>query len=921
MSTGATSQRNKLPVEGLSGASDRQPRRPEKVPLAGKSDTGISRPTLPGLGTELFGFRLRRELGRGAFAGIFLAEDASLASRPVVLKISTVEGDEPQTLAQLQHTHIVPIYSVHEDAQLGLRAVCMPYFGGASLADVLQNVFAQSRRPARGHDLVQALGAVSGPMVGSWFPASRFAHEPLSEHGSVRGKIRAPQSPIVGAVQPPARAPKLASQPAAERSDPTPLTLLQGMTYVRAAAWITARLAEALQHAHQRGVLHRDIKPSNILLGADGQPMLLDFNVALNLNSTKAKATAVGGTVAYMAPEHLRALTTRDASLGRLVDQRADIYSLGMVLYEILAGCRPFQQSGSYSPLLSLVEAMALERGHILPSLRKIRNDVPWSLESIARKCLAPEPDQRYQRAEHLAEDLRRFLEDRPLKFAPELSRTEQVRKWIRRHPRLISSGSVATIAAALLIAAGTTLVGVYRHLSCAQVELQAAQAPECLRAFEEGTKEALCLINTTNVLRDHLAQGVKTCEKTLNLYGVLDHADWESHPYWQGLDSIERRRLASDVRELLLLLAWARSRSGSEDPVQVRQALALLDRAEAICTLAPLRALWEDRASYLERLGEAEAAQAARQKAKQLRPTTARDHYLLATTFARNQRCAEAVAELDEAIRLNPKHFWSLMQRGICRQELGHYTLAAGDFGTCIGLWPEFAWGYFNRGYALSLSGHKAEAIHDYSAALDRDPSFLLAHLNRGMARLELKQHNSALADFDKAIELGLDDAVPHAGRGAALEGLGRFAEAEQAFQAAFQRCQAASSDVRTRIHLLYGFAVASRTPDKALQAFADVLREQPEHPQALYGRALLLVERGQLPEAIPLFDRAIEAAPQFVEARRYRAILFARQGALDRASQDINWCLEREANVGATLYAGFPFKAPVDVLTGAVQ
>src|SRR5260370_34097036 len=125
----------------MSGTDDRhavvvgQPRRSDRLPLTAKHDSSRNRPALPAPGTELFGFRLRCELGRGAFAGIFLAEDASLAGRPVVLKISTAEGDEPQTLAQVQHTHIVPIYSVHEDADLGLRAVCMPYLGGASLAD------------------------------------------------------------------------------------------------------------------------------------------------------------------------------------------------------------------------------------------------------------------------------------------------------------------------------------------------------------------------------------------------------------------------------------------------------------------------------------------------------------------------------------------------------------------------------------------------------------------------------------------------------------------------------------------------------------------------------------------------------------------------------------------------------------------
>ena len=97
---------------------------------SGSSTTAL---TLPRVNDELFGFRLQRELGHGAFARVFLAEQVDLAGRPVVLKVSGITGKEPQTLAQLQHTNIVPIYSVHEDVGAGLRAVCMPYFGGATL--------------------------------------------------------------------------------------------------------------------------------------------------------------------------------------------------------------------------------------------------------------------------------------------------------------------------------------------------------------------------------------------------------------------------------------------------------------------------------------------------------------------------------------------------------------------------------------------------------------------------------------------------------------------------------------------------------------------------------------------------------------------------------------------------------------------
>jgi serine/threonine protein kinase/tetratricopeptide (TPR) repeat protein len=853
-------------------------RRRAQLDSLGGTENNHRLPRLPVVGNELFGFRLQHELGRGAFACVFLAEQPDLARRPVVLKISGTDGDEPQTLAQLQHTHIVPIHSVHEDRRTGLRAVCMPYFGGASLSRVLQILFSENDRPTQGRQLLRALETVQNPTP------ERASQVAEGGPGNATG-----------------------SSFFDPRSTPSaPLAILGGLSYVRAAAWIVARLAEAVQHAHQRGVLHRDIKPSNILLGADGQPMLLDFNVAQNLRNAREKAVAdLGGTVAYMAPEHLRAVAAHDPALARLVDHRADLYSLGMVLYELLAGCGPFEQSASYSPVLPLVVAMALERSRGVPSLREKRPDVPWSLESIARKCLAPDPALRYQQAEHLAEDLRCFLEDRPLKYAPELSRTERIRKWLRRHPRLTSSGSVATAAALLLIASGAALIGVREHLARAREQLAAVHAEERKRAYQDGTLRALCLVNTTTDVSDHLRQGLSVCERTLALYGVLDRDDWQEESDWQRLTPDERQALAEDTRELLLLLAWARVRSAPRDPDVLRQALALLDRAEALGGLAPSRALWEDRTHYLEQLGRAGEAQAAAATAKQLQPVSARDHYLLATTYARKGRYSEAVAQLRDALRLNPRHYWSLVQRGICYQELGKHVLAAADFGACIGLWPEFAWGHFNRGYALDQTGNRAEAIGDYTAALERDPGFLLAYFNRGMARLELKRYAEALADLDKAAELGRGDASLHAGRGVALEGLGRTREADEAFNTAFAQAQAGPPETRLRIRWVYGFAISARRPEQARAAFEDVLRQYPQHPQALYGRAMLLVAQGRELEALSDFDRAIEAAPSFVEARRFRAVLFARRGHFDDATRDMNWCLEKEPEAGATLYA----------------
>ena len=828
----------------------------------------------PEVGDELCGFRFRAELGRGAFARVFLAEQIELAGRAVAVKVSAIEGNEPQTLAQMQHTHIMPIYAVQDDYQSGLRAVCMPYFGGASLSCILQQLWADTNGPVHGEQLATALERVQTPSV------------PPRNQGNTSG---------------------IAPVATNETKGRTPLAQLRGENYFRAVAWLIARLAEGLQHAHQRGFLHRDIKPANILLGADGQPMLLDFNLSQDQNGDPAEAV-LGGTVAYMAPEHLRAMSRRTAFFLTQVDHRSDIYSLGMVLYEMLTGKKPFEQSASYSVVPLQLEAMAAERGKGALSARSVRPDVPWSLESILRKCLAPNPAHRYQQAEHLAEDLRCLQEDWPLQHAPELSHVEQIAKWTRRHPRLTYAGSVALIAGSLLLATGFALAGVQKHLVGTQEVLGLAQSRERKRDFEAGTKQSLCLVNITVGSRENLLQGTKVCENTLALYDTLSGETWKEPTDWACLSREERHCLAEDTRELLLLLAAARVRTTPRNPTVLRQALELLDRAESIPDLSPSRALSLDRSQYLEALGEHEQAQTAKRKAQEIPVATARDHYQLASALARAgtpSAYALALTELDKALFVDPRHYWSWLQRGIYHTEIGELVLAAGDFGHCNGLWPEFAYGHFNLGYVQTQGGKLSEAVICYTRALGCDPALVEARVNRGLAYLESKRYSEALGDLDLALAQGRTDPNLHASRGMALEALGQHGEADSAFRRAFSQSVALPDAVRLRMRGAYGFAVVTRLPKEARRAFEDVLEADPQNKESLYGLALLAMSQGDGPKAIGFFDKALEAAPQFFDARRYRAVQLAREGDMKRASEDINECLARDPRKGDALYA----------------
>jgi serine/threonine protein kinase len=322
---------------------------------------------LPGEGEEFLGFRLLRLLGRGAFGRVFLARQAALADRPVVLKIGPDLGGEPEKLAQLQHTHIVPIYSVHQSGTL--QAVCMPFLGALTLADIEQDLRSRASVPLSGRELLSSLRQRPAQPASSW------------------PKVSADQ-PAVLEWPRPAQAPPSAI-----------LKKLEGLSYVEAVLWLGCCLAEGLAHAHERGIFHRDVKPANVLITDEGQPMLLDFNLAADTKLTlSAREALIGGTLHYMAPEHLRAFQGDAAAE---VDGRADIYSLGLILYELLTGQAPFGPPTQALTTTETVGKMVRQRTELPASPRRFNRLVSPAAAAIVRRCLQPDLARRYQAARH----------------------------------------------------------------------------------------------------------------------------------------------------------------------------------------------------------------------------------------------------------------------------------------------------------------------------------------------------------------------------------------------------------------------------------------------------------------------------------------------------------------------------------------
>jgi len=326
------------------------------------------------VGQRLDDFDLLVELGSGVFARVFLARQRSL-QRLVAVKISANRGNEPQTLAQLDHDYIVRVFDQRILRDRDWRLLYMQYLPGGTLLDLVQAIRRAGSPPDSGQAL---LDAVDNALES-------------------RGEIRPTESPT--------------------------RTELATLSWPETVAWLGKRLAEALNYATSRGVLHRDVKLANVLLAPDGTPKLADFNISFARNVSGASPfTYFGGSLSYMSPEQLMACRPGYMQDAANLDTRSDIYSLAVVLWELLTGLKPFDDSaaqaararsgGSVSDTTAL-ELMLITRAQgISPAaLAALPTNCPAALRRVLMKALSADRDQRWASGAELAEQLQLCLD------------------------------------------------------------------------------------------------------------------------------------------------------------------------------------------------------------------------------------------------------------------------------------------------------------------------------------------------------------------------------------------------------------------------------------------------------------------------------------------------------------------------------
>jgi serine/threonine protein kinase len=351
-------------------------------------------------------FRIIREVGRGGMGVVYEAEQLSLGRR-VALKVlpfaATLDErqlqrfkNEARAAASLHHEHIVPVYAV--GCERGVHYYAMQFLDGLTLAQVLD---------------CQRQGGAAPP----------------------GGERTADYSPA-----PPAGAGAADTAPQAQETEPAP----RDPAYFRRVAEWGAQAAEALEHAHQLGIVHRDIKPANLMLDGAGKLWATDFGLArLGADSGLTLTGDLVGTLRYMSPE--QALAKRV-----VLDHRTDLYSLGVTLYELLTG-QPAVGGSSREEILRQIIFAEPKRP------RQRNKAIPLDLETVVLKAMAPEPERRYATAKELADDLRRFVADQPVR-ARRPTRTERAVRWVLRHKLAVRAG-LWTVLLTLLVSLGSNVL------------------------------------------------------------------------------------------------------------------------------------------------------------------------------------------------------------------------------------------------------------------------------------------------------------------------------------------------------------------------------------------------------------------------------------------------------------------------------
>ncbi len=480
-------------------------------------------------------FQIVRELGRGGMGVVYEAVQLSLGRR-VALKVlpfaATFDArqlqrfkNEAQAAALLHHTNIVPVYAV--GSERGVHFYAMQLIEGQSLALLLRQLREQAGLPA-------TAAADGRSKSGAAEAAEELSRTDVGATDAYLGGIVPAEKPV---------AISTSRSTAGASLNITARTPRGGENFFQKAARLVLQAAEALDHAHQLGIVHRDIKPANLLVNTAGTLWVADFGLAQFQTDTGLTRTGdMLGTFRYMSPELASGQRTA-------VDHRTDIYSLGATFYELLT-LEPVFAGETRQELLYQI----LNTEPRAP--RAVNRAIPVELETIVLKALRKLPTERYATAAEFAEDLKRFLQDRPI-LARRPSPLDRARKWSRRHPSAVIAAVVLFAFSMIGLAVSNWLIAAEQQKTADALDREKLRANEAEELFGQAKQAIDVLVEVSEVdLADNpMVESTRKrmLQSALNFYQDLIEQHRGNEASQADLARVEQR-VKGILRELNLL-------------------------------------------------------------------------------------------------------------------------------------------------------------------------------------------------------------------------------------------------------------------------------------------------------------------------------------------------------------------------------
>jgi tetratricopeptide (TPR) repeat protein len=859
-------------------------------------------PESAGEGT-LGDYRLIREIGRGGMGIVYEAEQLSLCRR-VALKVlpfaSTLDlkqlqrfKNEAHAAAQLHHSNIVPVFAT--GCERSVHFYAMQYIEGQTLAELIR--------------------------------ATRDEGQNSVVAAAANADTREPQAITVST----------------ERSSRSP-------AYFRTVAHIGIQVAEALEHAHQVGIIHRDIKPGNLLIENAPLPphsvplrvWITDFGLAHCQNQVGPTMTGdLVGTLRYMSPEQ---------ALGRRVvlDQRTDVYSLGATLYELLT----LQPAFDGQDRQELMRQIACEEPR---QPRRVNKNIPPELDTIVLKALEKNLADRFCTAQELADDLRRFLNDEPIRAQPP-SVWQRCRKWSRRHKAVIRS-AVVTLLVSLAAVAGSIGWSVRDQAAREEkIERDRLVRETALDQTVENTlnqtgplieqgkwSAALALVDRAEQL---LAAAGRTerPKRLIDLRKDLGMAERLEEIYRQPNQSFQVTVVAVSVDGSTQRLPQPRVNSeedffwGKEQDRRFGQAflefgidMKALGTAEAAALVrdtstrqALVQALDEWAAMRKRARGDEDdfwkkLVEIARQAdpdewrnrcreallgrdrpalekladtlpIRAVPPTTA---FLLGHALRELGNLGKAIAVVQEAHRQYPDDFWlndalGYFSKDFCRPP--RYDDALCYYSMAVALRPQNAMAWYYRGNTYYDLHQYEKAIADYSKAIELDTKDVRVWNQRGNAYYGLGQYEKAIADYSNAIELDPKNALVWYNRGCAYNEIHQHDKALADLTKAVELDQ---KDVDAWIDRGRAYNGLHQY-EKAIADFSKAIELDPKNTGAWFGRGTAYHELHQYDKAIVEHSKAIEFDANNAVAWYWRGLAYQGLHQYDKAIVDYSKAID---------------------------